>query len=120
MSNSVYDFGYRMPRFRTDFHLLLQTGDRLSTLLHGRCTDISEEGLAAEFRTSLEVGSIVTLILTLPGSSTTMKIAARVINCQREFHGFAFVFSSQTERSYIQAYIERLHCVTFPLSKPRE
>jgi len=117
MANSIYSFGYRVPRFRTDFHLLLQAEDRQQALLDGRCTDISEDGLGAQVRASLEVGSTVTLILTLPGSTTSLRVAARVTNRKGEFHGFAFVFSSQRERDYVQKYVESLRSNTVSVSR---
>lgn len=106
MSKSVYSFGYRAPRFRADFHLLLQTEDRQPTLLDGRCMDISEDGIGAQFRSSLEVGSKVNLIFTLPGSATSLRVTAQVTNQKGEFYGFAFIFSSQREREYVQRYVE--------------
>jgi len=118
MSRSIYNFGYRVPRFRTDFHLLLQTEDRHPGLLDGRCTDISEDGLGAQLRIPLDVGSSVTLIFTLPGASTSLRVAARVINQQRDFHGFAFLFSSQKERDYVHAYVESLRSQTVSLPAP--
>jgi len=108
MPKTIHSFAYRVSRFRADFHLLLQTEDRQPVLLDGRCTDISEDGLGAQFRALLEVGSIVNLILTLPTSSTSLRVAARVTNRKGDFHGFAFIFSSQREREHVQRYIESL------------
>lgn len=116
--NNVYSFGYRAPRFRTDFRLLLQTENGNVSVQNGRCKDISEDGLAAQFWSPLEVGTAVTLVLTVPGSSKTMRIAARVTNRHHDFYGFAFIFSCQDQRSYIQAFVENLHSAT--LSKPHE
>lgn len=117
MLDSIYSFGYRLPRFRTDFHLLLQTADRQPLLLDGRCTDISEEGLGAQFPTALEIGSTVKLILTLPGSSISLHVSARVTNRKGEFHGFAFLFPSQQERDHVHNYIKSLRSHTIPLSR---
>jgi len=108
MSNGTYTFGYRSPRFRTDFHLFLQTQDRQTSLLDGRCTDISEDGLGAEFRASLEVGTAVALIFTLPGNTTSVRVSARVTNRKGGFHGFVFLFSSQKERDYVYNYLDCL------------
>jgi hypothetical protein len=101
----TYKFGYRAPRYRADFRLLLQTDERIPNLLDARCTDISEDGLAVKTNATLEVGSKVTLILTLPGVSTSTRIAARVTNRQVDGYGFAFIFSSQNERSYMHQYL---------------
>ena len=108
MTDNIYNYGYRVPRFRANFCLLLQTDERFPALLDARCTDLSEDGLAAETKASLEIGAKVTLILTLPGISTSMRILARVTNRQVEGYGFAFIFSSQNERSYMHEYLESL------------
>ena len=106
MADEIYKFGYRAPRYRADFSLLLQTDDRLPSLLDARCIDLSEDGLAAKTKASLQIGAKVTLILTLPGISTSMRIAARVTNRQVDGYGFAFIFSSPNERSYMHEYLE--------------
>jgi PilZ domain len=108
VTNNIYNYGYRVPRYRVDFCLLLQTDERFPALLDARCTDISEEGLAAETKAALEIGARVTFIVTLPGTSTSMRISARVTNRRVEGYGFAFIFSSQNERSYMHEYVESL------------
>jgi hypothetical protein len=112
VADKTYNYGYRAPRYRADFRLLLQTGDRGPTLLDARCTDFSEDGLAAEINASLEIGARVTLIVTLPGTSTSMRIAAKITNRQVGGYGFAFIFSSQNERSYMHEYIESRRSTT--------
>jgi PilZ domain len=106
LPENIYKFGYRAPRYRADFQLLLQTDERVPTLMDARCTDLSEDGLAAKTKAALQIGARVTLILTLPGVSTSMRIPARVTNRQVDGYGFAFLFSSQNERSYMHEYLE--------------
>ena len=106
MTDAAYKFGYRAPRYRADFCFLLQTEERIPSLVDARCTDLSEGGLAAKTKASLEIGANVVLIVTLPGVSTSLRIAARVINRQVDGYGFAFIFSSQQERSYLHDYLE--------------
>jgi PilZ domain-containing protein len=106
VTDNIYSYGYRAPRYRADFRLLVQSGDRVPALLDARCTDLSEDGLAAKTKASLEIGTTVTLIMTLPGISNSMRIAARVTNRQVEGYGFAFIFSSHNERSYMHEYLE--------------
>jgi len=106
VADEIYKYGYRAPRYRADFALLLQTDDRIPTLLDARCTDLSEDGLAVKTKAPLEIGTRVTLILTLPGVSTSTRLAARVTNRQVDGYGFAFIFSSQNERSYMHDYLE--------------
>jgi hypothetical protein len=106
LTDKIYNYGYRAPRYRADFRLLLQTTDRSPGLLDARCTDLSEDGLAAAINGALEIGARVTLIITLPGTSTSMRIAAKVTNRQVGGYGFAFIFSSHNERSYMHEYLE--------------
>ena len=105
VTDKIYNYGYRTPRFPADFRLLLQTDDRLPALLEAHCSNLSEGGLAAEINEPLEIGAKVTLILTLPGKSASMRIAARVAYRNRNGYGFAFIFSSQNERNYICDYL---------------
>jgi len=107
--SGIYEFGYRTPRFRADFHFLLQTEAPQPRLLDARCIDISEEGLAAQIADQLTVGSVVTLMITFPGNATTWRIPARVCNRQDEDHGFFFMFSSQSERDDVRRYVASLH-----------
>jgi hypothetical protein len=106
VTDKIYNYGYRTPRYHVDFLLLLRTDDFSPGLIDGRCAILSEDGLAAEVKASLEIGAKVTLILTLPGNSSSIRIAARVTNRQVDGYGFAFIFSSQNERNYIRAYLE--------------
>ena len=108
MTDAIHNYGYRTPRFQVDFRLMLQTDDRLPQLLDAHCSDLSEDGLAAEINESLEIGARVILIFSLPGGSTSIKIAAKVINRQGDGYGFAFIFSSPNERDYISDYLEAL------------
>jgi hypothetical protein len=106
VTDNIYSYGYRAPRYPADFRLLLQTDERIPALLDARCTDLSEGGLAAKTKASLQIGTTVTLIMTLPGVSTSMRIAARVTNRQVEGYGLAFIFSSNNDRSYMHNYLE--------------
>ncbi len=109
MTDNIYSYGYRTPRFRVDFRLLLQTDDSLPRLLDARCTNLSEDGLALELYEPLELDAKVTLILTLPGNSTSMRIAARVINRRQDGYGFAFIFLSHAERKYVCDFLASRH-----------
>jgi Tfp pilus assembly protein PilZ len=106
VNNNIYNYGYRAPRFRADFRLLLQARDRNPVLLDARCSQISEDGLAAETNAVLEIGERVLIIMTLPGTPTSIRIAASVTNRQISNYGLAFIFSSQNERNHMRAYLE--------------
>jgi Tfp pilus assembly protein PilZ len=106
VTDTISNYGYRTPRFRADFRLLMQIDDRHPALLDAQCTDLSEEGLAADTKASLEIGVQVTLILALPGTSTPMRVSAKVIHRQSKGYGFAFVFSSADQRRHMSEYLE--------------
>jgi hypothetical protein len=116
--NGIKEFGYRVPRFPADFRLLLQTSDPEPRLLDVRCRDISEDGLAAQVPECLNIGTRVTLMLTLPGKVTSLRIAATVSHQDHGEHGFAFNFSSQNQREYVQKYVLSLRSGSFALRRP--
>jgi hypothetical protein len=105
----IREFGYRAPRFHANFYFLLQTEEPGSRLMEARCLDIGEEGMAAEISEPLSVGTKVIMILTLPGISTSLRIAGRVCNRHDHEHGLAFVFASQIERRNFKEYLSTLH-----------
>lgn len=114
----VQEFGYRVPRFPADFHLLLQISDPNPRIVDARCIDISADGLAVKMTETLSVGTRVTLIITLPGNSETLHIAGRVSHQHLGEHGFAFIFSSQRERECVQKYVARFRVGTVGLHRP--
>ena len=113
----VKEFGYRKPRFRADFRLLMQIEGPGSRLLDARCRDMSEDGLAAQIADRLSVGTHVNFIFTLPAPPTSLRIAAKVSNCNEKSHGFTFIYSSQQERDFIQEYLEYLGLDTVHLTR---
>src|SRR5581483_9719934 len=113
----VTKFGYRVPRFPADFRLLVQTTEPESKLLDARCRDISEDGLAAHIAESLSVGTRVVLVLTLPGKTTSLRVAATVSHQDHGEHGFAFNFSSQNQREHVQKYVISLRNGSFALRR---
>jgi Tfp pilus assembly protein PilZ len=117
--NRGQDFGYRVPRFPADFDLLLQTSDPEPRVLDARCTDISADGVAVQMPEHLSVGMRVTLVLTLPGTSTSLRVAGRVAYQKNDEHGFAFIFSSPEERESVQKHLSSVHLQTLPLPRPR-
>jgi hypothetical protein len=103
----MYDYGYRSPRFSADFQLLVHRGHPEPAVFDARCTMLSEDGLAAELNGSLEVGTPVTLIFTLPGTFTPLRIEARVTNRQLNGYGFAFILCSDQIQLYIRGYLNQ-------------
>jgi PilZ domain len=89
------------------------------TLLSARCTDISEEGLAAFVSAELDVGTAVTFILTLPEGPTSIRLRAIVNYRIEQCHGFKFVFSSDREREFVYRYLADLRSSTIALKQPK-
>lgn len=104
-SAEVRDFGFRVPRFRTNFNFSLQVNSTREQH-EASCTDISEEGLAADLLQSLAPETRVTLWLLFPGSVAPVQIQAYVEYRQERRHGFNFLYTSMEERSQVQAFIQ--------------
>jgi len=115
----VREFGYRQPRFRTDFHFLLQTEGPRPQVLSARCTDLSEEGLAAFVSAELDVGTAVTFILTLPEGATSIRLNATVNYRVDLCHGFRFMLSSDREREFVQRYVADLRSRSVAFKQPQ-
>ena len=116
-NSKIQEFGYRTPRFPADFQFLLQINDPKPRLIDARCVDISSDGLAARMAESLSAGTLVTLMLALPGHTSTLRIAARVSHQHQGEHGFAFIFASQQERESIQKYVATMRTSTLALRR---
>jgi hypothetical protein len=106
MTENFHDYGYRAPRLPVGFGLLLQTQNANRPVLNGLCTDLSEDGLAVDTGGLLDIGEQVTLIMTLPGTATSVRLAASVTNSRAGGYGLSFIFSSPRERSFMQEYLE--------------
>src|SRR6266481_6310143 len=90
---SVRSFGFRAPRVPANFSFFLEviaTGERYEAV----CTDISEDGLAAELLKPLLPNAQVTMRLLLPGSTKPLQIEGRVEYGQDRRCGLTFLYSS--------------------------
>ncbi|MGH9551309.1 MAG: PilZ domain-containing protein, partial [Terriglobales bacterium] len=70
---SVRPFGFRAPRISANFSFSLEvtaTGERYEAV----CTDISEDGLAAELLQPLDPKTKVTIRMLLPGGTAPLHI----------------------------------------------
>ena len=106
-STKVRSFGFRAPRFPVRFGFSLQVN---ATHEHQEalCSNISEEGLAADLRQVLAPKTEVTLWLMFPGSTTPVQIQACVEYRQERRHGFSFIYSSGEEHAQVLSYIHSL------------
>lgn len=100
----IRDFEYRVPRFPTDFHFLLQT-EVAPGVIHARCYEISEYGLAAWVSEALTIHTRVVLILGLAGDAETTMLPAIVTRRQGSDHVFAFLFPSTNELDHMRKFL---------------
>jgi PilZ domain len=109
VTNGVYNYGYRSPRYSADFRLLVHTLGGQPAVLDAHCTMLSEDGLAAEVNGPLEAGMPVTLTFTLPWTTAQLRIDSRVTNRQLNGYGFAFIGCSDQIQLYLRDYLEHQH-----------
>ena len=104
---SVRSFGFRAPRISTNFSFLLEvpaTGKHYNAV----CTDISEEGLAAEMPEPIPAGTQVIARLLFPGSTQPMQIKGSIEYCQDQRCGVTFSDLSGAEQEQIQSFIRSM------------
>lgn len=105
--DAVRTFGFRAPRFSVNFNFsfeVMPSRERYEAV----CSDISEDGLAADLLQKLTVKTRVTMWLLFPGSTIPVQIQASVEYRHDRRHGFNFLYSSVDERAQVQAYIRSL------------
>jgi hypothetical protein len=105
--SSVRRFGFRAPRVSTNFSFSLEviaTGERYDAV----CTDISEDGLAAELRPQLAPSTQVRMRMLLPGATLPLLIQASVEYSQDRRCGLNFLYSNLEERKQVQAFIQSI------------
>jgi len=106
-SGDIRTFGFRSPRFSVNFNFSLEvvpSGERCEAV----CTDISEDGLAADLLQKLPVKTQVTMWLLFPGGTAPLRIEASVEYRHDRKHGFNFLYSSLEERAQVQAFIRSI------------
>ena len=104
---SVRSFGFRAPRVSTNFSFYLEviaTGERCQAV----CTNISEDGLAAEVPVPLAPSSEVIMRMLFPGGTMPLEIKGSVEYGQDRHCGLNFLYSSPEERKQIQMFIQSI------------
>ncbi len=104
---NVRPFGFRAPRYATNFAFSLEVpGSR--ERLQAFCINISEDGLAAELMEELTPKTQVTLWLLFPGSGVPLRIHAAIEYRQDKQYGFTFLYSAAEEQEQVQAFIQSI------------
>lgn len=121
----IREFEYRVPRFPADFHFLLRTEPHdldvanpestrhggtnpsasSAAVIHARCHEISESGLAAWVAEPLDVNSRVVLLISFPGTQAPVPIAAIVTRRHGSDHVFSFVLPSTKDREHLRQHL---------------
>ena len=105
--SSVRRFGFRAPRVSTNFSFSLEviaTGGRYDAV----CTDISEDGLAAELLQPLPPCTQVRMRMLLPGGTLPLLIPGSVEYTQDRRCGLNFLYSNPEESKQVQAFIQSI------------
>jgi hypothetical protein len=101
--DSIRKFEYRQPRlsagFTVEFVLAEQT-------LQGRCRDVSDTGIRAEFNGAIDVGETGMLILRHP--MRVLRQEAEVAYLGRGGVGLSFVFDSPQQRNLTIQFISQI------------
>ena len=114
----VYSFGYRKPRFRTNFRVLLQVNGFPPKLIDALCIDISEDGIAAEVVEDLAIGTKLVVVMTPPESSASVRVSAEIMNKNDHHYGLIFHFSSATERETLRGYLDAIRPEPVKFNRP--
>jgi hypothetical protein len=104
-AGAVRPFGFRAPRVSTNFSFFLETmptGERHEAI----CTNISEDGLAAELQQPIEPRTDVSVSMLLPGGTTLLQIRGSVEYSQECRCGVNFLNLSEEERKQIQLFVQ--------------
>lgn len=105
--SSVRRFGFRAPRVSTNFSFSLEvvaTGERYEAV----CTNLSEDGLAADLLEPMPPGTQVTMRMLLPGGTLPLLIQGVVEYSQERRCGLNFLYTNAEQRQQVQAFIQSL------------
>jgi len=96
-------FDYRAPRFAVDFPVRLAFD---GSIQHGRCTEISTEGMRLEVREPLAPDACGIVYLSF--QDTTIELPVRVAHSGSFFEGVQFVYATEEQRDEVNRLVTRL------------
>jgi c-di-GMP-binding flagellar brake protein YcgR len=96
----------RHSRYRADFTVIasyLEANDYRK--LEGHCRDLSEAGIGLLLATDMNIGEVVGLSFSLPGSATVWELRG-VVRYRRGYHyGFEFLSLTLGQRESLKIYL---------------
>ena len=104
---SVRPFGFRAPRASSNFSFLVEvtsSGKQLQAV----CTDISEDGLAADMAEPLEPKTNLIIRMLLPGGTVPVQIPGSVEYSQGRRCGLTFLYSSPEDREQVRIFVQSI------------
>jgi len=116
--DDIYPFGYRKPRFDLKIGVILQIDAHPPKVIDAYCINISEDGIAIKTTEELVIGSSVTVVMTTPNSSRSIRVRAKVNSKDEKQYGFVFLFASEAERQSLQSYLSSIRPEPIRLTRP--
>jgi hypothetical protein len=104
---SVRPFGFRAPRVATNFSFFLEV-PATAMRYEAVCTDISEDGLAAELLETLDPKTLVKMRFLLPGATTPLHVQGQIEYSQDQRCGITFLYSSPEEQEQVQIFVQSI------------
>jgi hypothetical protein len=95
----------RHPRFRADFRAVVSylLGNQYHKI-EGHCRDLSEAGIGILLATEMNVGEVVGLSFSLPGSPVDWEVRA-VVRYRRVYqYGFEFLSLTEEQQVLLENY----------------
>jgi hypothetical protein len=99
----------RHPRFRADFRVTVSylLGNQYQKL-EGHCGDLSEAGIGILLATEMNVGEVVGLNFSLPGSFLSWQVRA-VVRYRRVYqYGFEFLSLTEEQQALLDNHFDGL------------
>jgi len=96
-------FEYRTPRYQVDLPVLLDLPD---SIVAGRCTEISREGMKVELRQPVSPDTCGTVSITY--RELSLKLPVCVAHSGTGQEGLRFLFESEEDRTGVERLVSLL------------
>jgi hypothetical protein len=109
----MHKFTYRTPRYAVDFPVQLELEN---SVVAGRCTEISTDGMRLELRRPLAPGFCGRVFLAW--HNIHLELRVRLAHASSGQDALRFVFESDKERATVAELVARLADPAEPLGEP--